>query len=40
MKTKKGYKYKCSNCGKGANVVYDNKKTKGVECEKCTPYLK
>ena len=39
MKKTKEYKYKCSNCGKGCNVSYDNKKTNGVDCEKCTPYL-
>ena len=40
MKKVKEFRYKCSNCGKGCSVCYDNKKTRGVECQKCTPYLK
>lgn len=40
MKKVKETKYKCSHCGKGCNVCYENNKTKGVECSSCTPYLK
>ena len=36
---KKELKYKCSNCGKGSNTQYWNKKTRGWECKDCTPYL-
>ena len=37
---KKEFKYKCDNCSKKSKTVYYNKKTKGWECDKCTPYLK